>query len=84
MARFLVENSGKKQLTVAIEPWASVEVLAPGGIAYFEYSSPGEIEFSVRDDGSVVVGVITDHVKVSANGAEKEFGNLSSKFDVTI
>jgi len=71
----LVENATGKPLEVAIEPWAQLEVLQPGGRATVECDGDDEIEFSVESDGSVCVGVKGAWVRIVANGAEKSYGS---------
>jgi hypothetical protein len=73
MPKFFVENLTDRPLKVAIEPWADLEVLAPKSRADFEYQEPGNVEFSVVEGGGVCVGIMSDLIKVTANGGEKTF-----------
>jgi hypothetical protein len=73
MPKFLVENLSDKAVRLGIEPWADLEILAPGGQAIFEYVEPAEIEISIMNDDRCVVGIVSDSIKVSANGREKIF-----------
>jgi hypothetical protein len=73
MAKFLVQNLTKKALHLGIEPWADVELLAPGAKAECDYDEPADVEFVHFGDGSASVGVMSERVSVSANGCEKTF-----------
>jgi hypothetical protein len=73
MPKFFVENLTDRPLKIAIEPWADLEVLAPKSQADFEYEEPGECGFAVRKDGAVCVDIMSDLIKVAANGGEKTF-----------
>lgn len=73
MPKFLVENLTDKSINLGIEPWADLEVLAPNARAEFEYKEPAEIVFSLMKDGTASVSIVSDHIKVLANGGEKTF-----------
>ena len=73
MPKFTVQNLTDKPLRLAIEPWADLEILSPRAIAEFECDEPAELEFAVRNDGRACVTIVSDHIKVSANGGEKTF-----------
>lgn len=73
MAKFLVQNLTKKSVSLGIEPWADVEVLAPNAKAEFDYDEPADVEFALLSDGSASVSVVSNRVRVSANGGEKNF-----------
>jgi hypothetical protein len=50
--------------------------LKPGGRVVFEYEEreePAEIEFSILSNGRIVVGIVSDVVKVTGNSGEKIF-----------
>jgi hypothetical protein len=74
MAKFFVENLSDKPLDLGIEPWADLEILAPDARAEFEYDEPAEFSFAILQDGSAVVSIVSEYIKVSANGGEKTFG----------
>ena len=73
MPKFLVENLSGKDLSLGIEPWADVEVLRPDAHAEFEYEHPAEISFSVMEDGTASVYVVSENIVVAANGRKKTF-----------
>jgi hypothetical protein len=76
MRKFLVENLSDQPVKVAIEPWADLEVLAPGGRVVFEYEErevPAEIEFSITGNGRIVVGIVSDLIKITGSSGEKIF-----------
>jgi hypothetical protein len=73
MPKFLVENLSAKSVSLGIEPWADLEVLAPGARAEFEYEEPAEIAFSLQDNDEACVSIVSDRIKVVANGGEKTF-----------
>jgi hypothetical protein len=74
MVVFFVDNLSDKPLELAIEPWADLEILAPDARAEFEYEEPAELSFAIMQDGSAVVSIVSEYIKVSANGGEKTFG----------
>ena len=73
MPKFFVENLTDKTIKLGIEPWADLEVLAPNGKAEFEYEEPAEVYFSLLNDDTASVSIVSDRIKVSANGGEKTF-----------
>ena len=73
MPKFIVENLSDTVLTLGVEPWAELEMLAPKGQAVFEYVEPAEIWFSKMNGDRCVVSVVSDWIKISANGGEKIF-----------
>jgi hypothetical protein len=73
MPKFLVQNLTEQPLRVGIEPWADLEILAPGAKAEFDCEEPAEIEFAVLGDDRVSVSVVSDRIRVLANGGEKTF-----------
>ena len=76
MRKVVVQNLSDRPLNVAIEPWADHEIVPPDGritFEYLEYDEPAEIEFAVRQDGSVIAVVFSDIVKVAGPSGEKLF-----------
>jgi len=73
MAKFLVENLSDKVIRLGIEPWADLEVLAPKARVTFEYTEPAEIEFAILANDRVGVSIVSDEIKVMADGREKIF-----------
>ncbi|WP_057859125.1 hypothetical protein [Bradyrhizobium lablabi] len=76
MRKFLVENLSDQSVNLGIEPWADLEILAPGGRVVFEYEEheePAGIEFSIMGNGRVVVGIVSDLIKITGNNGEKIF-----------
>ena len=73
MSKFAIDNSTDKSLKLVIESWADLEILAPKGRAEFEYSEPADLLFALRQDGAIVVEIMSDNIKVTANGGEKSF-----------
>lgn len=81
MRRFIVENLSDQPVRVGIEPWADLELLAPRDRVVFEYEEheqPTEIEFSIMSSDRMVVGIVSDVIKVTGKGGEKTF-RLSSE-----
>jgi hypothetical protein len=73
MAKFLVQNLSDRVIRLGIEPWADLEVLAPNAQVTFEYTEPAEIEFTVLSNDRVGVSIVSDEIKVMADGREKIF-----------
>ena len=76
MRKFIFENFSDQPVRLAIEPWADLEIVQPGGRVLFEYeehNEPAEIDFSVSNNNTVVVGIVSDLIKVTGSGGEKTF-----------
>jgi len=73
MAKFLVQNLSDRVVRVGIEPWADLEVLEPKALVTFEYTEPAKIEFAVLANDRVCVSIVSDEIKVIADGREKVF-----------
>jgi hypothetical protein len=73
MGKFLVENSSDQPVKLGIEPWADLEILAPAGRALFEYEDPAEIEFSITSNNRIVVGIVSNFIKITGSRGEKIF-----------
>ena len=81
MRKFVVENLSDRPVKVGIEPWADLEVLAPQARVVFEYEEheePAEIEFSIMSSDRIVVGIVSDVIRVIGRSGEKTF-RLSSE-----
>jgi hypothetical protein len=82
MRKFLVQNSSDQPVKLAIEPWADLEILTPGSRVLFEYEDheePAEIEFSVMGRGRIVLGIVSDFIRVTGNNGEKIFRTSPEK-----
>ena len=73
MTKFLVQNLTDRPVKLGIEPWADLEILAPKGRADFEYQEPAELGVALMKDGVLTVSILSDHIRVTANGSEKIF-----------
>ena len=76
MRGFVVENLSDRALKLGIEPWADSEVLQPRDKVLFEYEENDEpvvIEFSIMKGDRVVVGIVSDVIKITGRGGEKVF-----------
>ncbi len=78
MPGFVVANLSKATVSVGIEPWAQAKELAPDARIEFCYDDPGEISFCYVKDGQIDVGVMSEHVRWSANGRDYEFRSPES------
>jgi hypothetical protein len=73
MGKFLVENLSDQPVKLGIEPWADLEIVKPTGKVWFEYEEPAEIEFSIMGNNRVIVGIVSDLIKVTGDSGEKIF-----------
>jgi hypothetical protein len=64
MPKFLVENLSTRLVTVGIEPWADADELQPNERVEFEYTEPADVAFSVLDQNTVGVSIMSDSVGV--------------------
>ena len=78
MRRFVVANLSDATITVGIEPWAHAEELAPNGRIEFLCDDSGEISFCYVKGGQIDVGIMSEHVRWSANGRDYQFGSPES------
>ncbi|HWA18002.1 MAG TPA: hypothetical protein VG757_03325 [Devosia sp.] len=69
---FRVENLSKRDLIVAIEPWAQAITLAPRGQIKFTYPNNeyAQLDISYSDDGSTTVGLMYADITYSHDGEE--------------
>jgi hypothetical protein len=62
---FLFTNYRKEPITVSIELWAMTYVLGPKEAVRVEYRSLGhQLEVTADEDGSMVVGIHTDQIRI--------------------
>jgi hypothetical protein len=62
MPRFEFFNRTLQPISVAIEPWAEVEVAAPQGNFALEYAEPAELCIDIYDDGTAGISINSDHI----------------------
>ncbi len=73
--RFVFQNNQEVEVELLIEPWAISEIVSPGEVVEFEVNdSPApEIEFYVVESGQPCVYVMSELVRIRANGQEHVF-----------
>ena len=74
MAIFTFDNRLPKTVTVAVEPWAQVVQLDPQSRISIDYDEPAEFDVTLEEDGSVVIGVSTSRLRITAPGFDETFG----------
>lgn len=73
MATFTFDNRMPKTVTVAIEPWAQAIELESKDRIVIDYNEPADLDVTLDDDGSVIIGVTADGVHITAPGFDKRF-----------
>ena len=72
--KFTFTNLQKQTVTLAIEPWAMAEEVAPDAKVIFEVADqpPPDIEFALVD-GHPYICVVSSFVRFRAEGEDREF-----------
>jgi hypothetical protein len=78
-----IYNRGKRQISLAIEPWAQVQKIPTMDQVSIRYNDPAEIDFAVFDgegegegegeggDLRVTIGIKSEEVSLICNGVER-------------
>ena len=67
---FVFANLESADVTLVIEPWAEVEVVAPGAKVEFTLSGPEVYIESTRLDGDPFVGVFAEEVRMRSDARD--------------
>jgi hypothetical protein len=80
MPKFTFQNMTKARVSLAIEPWALEEFVAPDAVVEFDYDQPARIEFALFDAGPFV-SIMSNRIVISAEDREIKLPPGDMKFD---
>lgn len=73
MPTFVFDNLQPRTLEVAIEPWAQLLRLETRGRIAIDYDEPAELDVTLKEDGSVCIGIATERLRITAPGFDHSF-----------